>query len=387
MNTHTSRDANHGTRRRWWLGGTVVVLLALAWSTQGLAQAIGAPAEEEARQEEPPPPVFTDAIEVGARIAERTRTDKPVPVDVLPVDELATDSAPYDLSQLLQYIAPSFNSNRQSGSDGSDHVDAATLRGLGPDQVLVLINGKRRHPSSLVYLFGSRARGNVGTDLNTIPILAVDRIEILRDGAAAQYGSDAIAGVMNIVLRRDEALNVLLAAGGYTAGDGEYVQAAVNYGMPVGKQGTLNLTGEYSSRNLTDRSTPDEPRKIGDAAADNATFFYNVFVPYGNGSTFYGHGGYNQRDGLAGAWYRGGIGSDDIPSRNSAAMYPDGFVPNIGTNIQDLSVGFGNTTLLGDWTLDLSTTYGSNRMAYWISHTLNASIATQHDGISPTASS
>src|SRR5687768_12182589 len=174
-------------------------------------------------------------IEVGSRATERTRTDTPVPVDVLSVSEIADEAGQLDLGQLLQFTAPSFNSNRQSGSDGSDHVDAATLRGLGPDQVLVLINGKRRHTSSLVYIFGTRARGNVGTDLNTIPVSAIDRIEILRDGAAAQYGSDAIAGVINIILKKDRGLNVLLSGGQYTAGDGENLQVAVNYGIPVGR--------------------------------------------------------------------------------------------------------------------------------------------------------
>ncbi|HEY5610224.1 MAG TPA: TonB-dependent receptor, partial [Thermoanaerobaculia bacterium] len=341
-------------------------------------------------QEAPEVPQDPDAphvmvIEVGSRSdEERSRTDTPVPVDVLPVSEIADESGQVDLGQLLQFAAPSFNSNRQSGSDGSDHIDAATLRGLGPDQVLVLINGKRRHTSSLVYIFGSRARGNVGTDLNTIPVSAIERIEILRDGAAAQYGSDAIAGVINIVLRKDRALDVLLTGGAYTEGDGENEQVAVNYGVPIGAEGTLSLTGEILNREKTNRATPDEPRVIGDAATDNLTFFYNLDVPLGGDSTFYGHGGYNDRDGLAGAWYRDGVGSDDIPSRNSAEMYPNGFVPDIGTKIEDLSAAFGYRTLLGTWSVDLSTTYGSNRMAYEISNTLNASIATQSNGRSPT---
>jgi iron complex outermembrane receptor protein len=325
----------------------------------------------------------TMTIEVGSRSPERSRTDTPVPVDVVPVEEIATESGQLDLGQLLQFTAPSFNSNRQSGSDGSDHIDAATLRGLGPDQVLVLINGKRRHTSSLVYIFGSRARGNVGTDLNTIPVSAIERIEILRDGAAAQYGSDAIAGVINIVLRKDAGLDVLLSAGAYTAGDGQNEQIAVRYGLPLGERGTLNLTGEMLNRDKTNRATPDEPRVIGDSASDNLTFFYNLDVPAGAG-TFYGHGGYNDRDGLAGAWYRDGVGSDDIPSRNSAQMYPNGFVPNIGTDIRDFSAAFGYRTVIGAWSMDVSTTYGSNRMKFIIGDTLNASIATTHAGISPT---
>jgi iron complex outermembrane receptor protein len=342
------------------------------------------PALSVAAQEEEVPPPHTMVIEVGSRSAERSRTDTPVPVDVLAVDEVADESGHLDVGQLLQYTAPSFNTNRQSGSDGSDHVDAATLRGLGPDQVLVLINGKRRHSSSLVYLFGTRGRGNVGTDLNTIPVAAIDRIEILRDGAAAQYGSDAIAGVINIILKKDQALTVDLAVGAYTEGDGEMQQVAFNYGLPIGARGVLSLTGEFLDREKTNRATPDEPRVIGDAATENHTIFYNLDVPVGTHASFYGHGGWNDREGLAGAWYRGGIGSDDIPSRNSAAMYPDGFVPNIGTDIEDRSLAFGYRTLLGVWSADISTTWGKNRMSYLISDTLNASIATGNNGISAT---
>lgn len=371
--------------RRWpsWFLVPFLVLVGPALAQEPSSQKSPQKTEEERTQDPTQPHVMV--IEVGSRSGEeRSRTDTPVPVDVLPVSEIADEAGQLDLGQLLQFAAPSFNSNRQSGSDGSDHIDAATLRGLGPDQVLVLINGKRRHSSSLVYLFGSRARGNVGTDLNTIPVSAIERIEILRDGAAAQYGSDAIAGVINIILRKDRGLNALLSGGAYSAGDGETGQVALNYGLPVGERGTLSLTAEVLNRNLTDRATPDEPRVIGDAATDNLTFFYNLDVPLGAKSTFYGHGGYNDRDGLAGAWYRGGIGSDDIPSRNSAQMYPGGFVPSIGTAIEDYSAAFGYRTLAGAWSVDLSSTYGSNRMAYQISDTLNASIATLNNGISPT---
>ena len=342
-------------------------------------------------QETPPPtdepqepPKTTMVIEVGSRSPERSRTDTPVPVDVVAVEEIADESGQLDLGQLLQYVAPSFNSNRQSGSDGSDHIDAATLRGLGPDQVLVLINGKRRHTSSLVYIFGSRARGNVGTDLNTIPVSAIERIEILRDGASAQYGSDAIAGVINIVLKKSTGADVLLSAGEFTEGDGQNEQVAVNYGIPIGARGVLSLTGEMLNRDKTNRAGPGEPRVIGDSATENLTFFYNLDVPTSDTSAFYGHGGYNGRDGLAGAWYRDGAGSEDIPSRNSEQMYPNGFVPDIGTDIRDLSAAFGYRTLVGPWSMDISTTYGSNRMEFIISNTLNASIATLNNGISPT---
>lgn len=349
-----------------------------AMSTGLFAQDTTAAAEQQSEV------VVQETMIVGSRRIERSNTDTPVPVDVIPIADLATESGQLDLGQLLQFTAPSFNANRQSGSDGSDHVDAATLRGLGPDQVLVLINGKRRHTSSLVYIFGTRGRGNVGTDLNTIPVAAIERVEILRDGAAAQYGSDAIAGVINIVLRKDVGLDATLSAGQYQEGDGDYGQAALNYGWKIGDQGVLNLTGEFLVRDRTDRAGDDEPRTIGDAETENQTLFLNLDLPVGEQGTFYSHAGLNLRDGTAGAWYRDGAGSEDIPSRNSAAMYPNGFVPDINSDIEDYSAAFGYRTTLGAWYMDVSTTYGSNRMEYLISNTLNASIANSNNGISPT---
>ena len=142
-----------------------------------------------------------EVILVGSRSPKRTATDTAVPVDVIDVADIASTTGKVEVNEILQYAAPSFNASKQSGSDGADHIVPASLRGLGPDQTLVLINGKRRHQSSLVNVFGTRGRGNSGTDLNAIPANAIKRIEVLRDGASAQYGSDAIAGVINIVLK------------------------------------------------------------------------------------------------------------------------------------------------------------------------------------------
>src|SRR5829696_6541600 len=137
---------------------------------------------------------------IGSR-ATRTRTETAVPVDVIPVAQVINEIGQVDLNQILTFIAPSFQSSRQTISDGTDHIDPAQLRGLGTDQVLVLVNGKRRHQSALVNVNGTVNRGTVGTDLSAIPATAIERIEILRDGASAQYGSDAIAGVINIILK------------------------------------------------------------------------------------------------------------------------------------------------------------------------------------------
>ena len=157
-----------------------------------------------------------DVILVGTRGSGRAKIESPVPVDVIKLSEVGLNTARMDLTSSLNYAAPSFNYNKQSGADGADHVDIGTLRGLGPDQTLVLVNGKRRHSTALVGLFGTRGRGGSGVDLNGFSQFSVDRIEILRDGAAAQYGSDAIAGVMNVVLKKNVGeWNIVTGIAGY----------------------------------------------------------------------------------------------------------------------------------------------------------------------------
>ncbi|MCS6833998.1 MAG: TonB-dependent receptor plug domain-containing protein, partial [Flammeovirgaceae bacterium] len=203
---------------------------------------------------------------IGSRNQERTVMETPVPVDIIPIQQVTNIVGQIDIQQIMQFVAPSFNSNRQAGADGSDHIDAATLRGMGPDQVLVLINGKRRHTSSLVNVFGSRARGNVGTDLNTIPAAAIERIELLRDGASAQYGSDAIAGVINIVLKKNvDELSFNFTSGQYKEGDGTSVLGNMNYGAKIGEKGYINFSGEIWHRDKTNRAPAGNPRVIGDA--------------------------------------------------------------------------------------------------------------------------
>jgi iron complex outermembrane receptor protein len=200
-----------------------------------------------------------EVVVVGSRNPNRTATDTAVPVDVIDVTELVTAGPQVNLNQILNYVAPSFTSNTQTISDGTDHIDPASLRGLGPDQVLVLINGKRRHNSSLVNVNGTFGRGSVGTDLNAIPAASIQRIEVLRDGAAAQYGSDAIAGVINIVLKKSTSeltLNVTTGANfsensnSQTGGvDGETTNVSANYGVGLGeKGGFVNFTGDFDVR-------------------------------------------------------------------------------------------------------------------------------------------
>ncbi|WP_149275182.1 TonB-dependent receptor [Pareuzebyella sediminis] len=202
---------------------------------------------------------LAEVVIVGSRNPNRTATESTVPVDVIDMKELNNVAPQVNLNQILNYVAPSFTSNTQTISDGTDHIDPASLRGLGPDQVLVLINGKRRHTSSLINVNGTFGRGSVGTDLNAIPAAAIQRIEVLRDGAAAQYGSDAIAGVINIVLNKTvNELNTTVTTGAnftknandQTGGvDGESTNIAGSYGLPLGNNGGFfTLSGDFDVR-------------------------------------------------------------------------------------------------------------------------------------------
>jgi iron complex outermembrane recepter protein len=336
---------------------------------------------------------------VGTRSLKRSATETPVPVDIIPISKVMNQMGQVDLNQILQYAAPSFNSNRQSGADGADHVDPATLRGLGPDQTLVLINGKRRHQSALVNLFGSRGRGNTGTDLNTIPASAIERIEILRDGASAQYGSDAIAGVINIILKSNtNEVTANVTAGTYATGrggdldsdkgkilnnttDGLLLNANINYGFKLKNNGFFNITGDILKRNKTFRPNfeplyPDNFRKqFGDAAYTNGAVYFNSRMPLKDNTEFYSFGGVNYRATDAFAYTRSAESE-----RNVLSIYPNGFDPQIQSKIRDLSLSTGIRTKFGGWNADFNVTTGSNRFNYEVDKTLNASL----EGASPT---
>lgn len=338
-----------------------------------------------------------EIIVVGTRRLDRSAADTPVPIDQHELAATLHRSGQFDVGQVLQFRAPAFNSNRQVGADGADHIDSATLRGLGPDQTLVLVNGKRLHSVALVNVYGSRARGNTGTDLNTIPTLAIERIDVLRDGAAAQYGSDAIAGVINIGLKRGPQSEVVAALGEYTRGDGQSRQLAVHHGFDLSHRGYMNVTAEYLDRQPSNRN--DDPcrphREIGDASVQNRTIYINSALGVGESGEIYLHGGLQNRRGDASAYDRTGVdppcGLDThIPSRNSAAMYPDGFAPRIRTRLKDRTVSAGGRANFFGWSADLSVTHGRNSMQYIIGETLNASIANADllaggPGLSPTS--
>lgn len=312
---------------------------------------------------------------VGSRSLSRSATETPVPVDIIPLSEIATTSGQLDVNQMLQYVAPSYNANQQSGADGSDHVDPASIRGLGPDQTLVLINGKRRHQSSLINIFGTRGRGNTGTDLNAIPVSAIDRIEILRDGASAQYGSDAIAGVINIVLKSGvDEFTGFVTSGVTTEGDGEKVQVNGNYGFRIGEKGFVNMTMDYLHKGRTNRAAdPNEydiyRRQFGDAESDNFGAYFNSEVPINDKTKFYAFGGFNFRDTDAYAWSRG---ADE--ERNVLAIYSGGFDPHILSKISDKSLSAGIKGDLKGWKVDFNNTYGDNMFHYFVEGSLNATM-------------
>lgn len=311
---------------------------------------------------------------VGSRrVGAASSTDTPVAIDFIPMTKAAEQSGQFDLAQVLSNLSPSFNSTRQTGADGADLIDSAALRGLGSDQTLVLVNGKRRHTVALVNLFGARNRGNTGTDMNAIPVMAIREVQVLRDGAAAQYGSDAIAGVINIDLKRSLGCESVLGYGQYTAGDGKNWLASAYCGVAVAG-GVVGITGEYYDRGRSNRSEPGNPRIIGDTKSENQTVYLNGDIPLGAGKLYFTAGA-QQRDASSAAWGREGIGSEDIPSRNSAAMYPNGFVPFIDGDVDDRWGTVGYRWAVGEWNADVSQTYGYNRLKYDINNTLNASIA------------
>lgn len=208
-----------------------------------------------AAQEKESEKQIEDVIIVGNRNAKRTKLETPVPVDVINIEKIQKSSPQTTVQDLLNYVIPSFNSVRQSASDGTEHIDPVSLRGMGPDQVLVLVNGKRRHTTSLVNYQNTVGNGSVGTDLSTIPIIAIDRIEVLRDGAAAQYGSDAIAGVINIILKKNIGASASATYGLTGRNDGETYQAGINYGTSLGKKESyINLSLQLNYRGKTTRT-------------------------------------------------------------------------------------------------------------------------------------
>ncbi|WP_156907045.1 TonB-dependent receptor plug domain-containing protein [Epilithonimonas caeni] len=415
-----------------------------------------------------------EVVLVGSRSGGRSKADSPVPVDVFNLKDIQQSLPQTNINQILNTIAPSFTSTIQTNADGSDHLDPAQLRGLGPDQTLVLINGKRRHTSALVNVNGAPGRGTVGTDLNAIPAFALSRIEVLRDGASAQYGSDAIAGVMNLQLKRDTGkLTGQFNYGGYLTSaandhtgnyDGQQFQVDLNYGNKIGQKGGfynitwssqfrdptrragtesgniynaynaiekraaengVNLSSYFNNinnlkgtageqdfvdlihqyaqgvnyfdsgfqsniqnastitalqgllgANYTDQelayrglTRKDFNMQVGQSKLNNHQLFANIEVPLNDDWKVYTFGGYSIRDGASGGFYR-----RPNQSRTFTGLYPDGYLPEIHTRIQDVSLSAGIKGKWDGWNVDFSNTFGQNSFDYTIENTGNTSL-------------
>ena len=413
-----------------------------------------------------------DVVVLGSRNPTRTVTESAVPIDVISMKDIASQGPQVNLNQILNMVAPSFTSNTTTVADGTDHIDPAQLRGLGPDQVLVLINGKRRHTSSLVNINGSPGRGSVGTDLNAIPAFAIEKIEVLRDGASAQYGSDAIAGVININVKKNtNKLDVALFGGGnlskgandHTGGiDGANYQLDLNYGTGLGKEKSfINATASFQLRDATSRAkdvtgnlfnaynaveqraaeagtninslygninnTPNTAQilttikqyaptvgyftaaqqtaitgaanisqmqtalnfdatagelayrglerrnfnmRVGQSSLKSAQFFLNAAYPITDKLEAYAFGGTSYRDGEAAGFYR-----RPNQARSYTGLYPNGFLPEIHSTINDVSIAAGlRGMIFENWNFDLSNTFGRNAFDYGVENTVNASL-------------
>ena len=352
--------------------------------------------------------LLEDFVIVGSRKAQRSKYNSIAPVDIVKLSDVQLQVPQIGINELLSQLVPSFNANRQSASDGTEHIDPASLRGLGPDQVLVLINGKRRHTTSLVNYQNTVGNGAVGTDLNAIPTSAIDRIEVLRDGASAQYGSDAIAGVINIILKKNTGLTASTTGGGSSRGDGGLFNLNVNYGTGFNKdKGFINLTFEANRRNATNRSqnhnlsifdnsfaydfsnNSDSSRQVddaiiadrglsrndfnfhvGDAKAINIQSFINFGYKISANTEVYASSSFGARNGT-------GYGFRRLPSELRTvvtSIFPNGFQPTLNSSINDFSLITGIKQQLGDWTLDLSNTFGRNSFGYTVKNSNNSSM-------------
>ena len=336
---------------------------------------------------------------LGSRVANRSATESAVPIDIIDANSLKKGGFT-ELGQSLQTTAPSFNFTRTQVSDGSDLFRPATLRGLQPDQTLVLVNGKRRHNQAIFGLNGTVGAGAAGTDMNAIPLSALSNVQVLRDGAAAQYGSDAIAGVINLSLNDSTGITTgFIQAGSTGEGDGDKVSLGLNRGFELGDDGGfINLSLEYRDYNGTNRAQKDTtgsstiaPGELsdtvrwgeGDAASEFVSTFYNMAIPLSNDNEFYSFGGFSNRTALGNGFFR----AFNSASQNISQVYPDGFLPRIDNEAQDTSIAVGVRGLLNDdWKFDVSVVHGRNKYDFNSENTLNASYAAEYVASNPSAS-
>lgn len=370
-----------------------------------LAAFSGAALAQESAPVSPPAPAASAAsaqgeveevIVTGTVAKGRTVLDSPVPIDLISADDLARSGVVSDeLGQAIAVIAPSFNFPRQSNSGTSDHVRAGQLRGLSPDQLLVLVNGKRRHTSAIVNSETKIGRGTAAVNLNTIPLSAVGRVEILRDGAGAQYGSDAVAGVINVLLDTDPSRTDLevtfgqhithLDATDQHITDGETFTLAASTGFALPNEGFLRIGIDLENRNKTNRAGFDEIPFFEDGANGylagrrNYTMGDPNSEAYGawfNGEAHvgevvvYGFGTFSNRETTGGAaFFRYPVGFANVLS-----VYPDGYRPRTRADDQDFSFTAGAEWELGAFAADSSVSYGRDELEFGVDGSLNPSL-------------
>jgi iron complex outermembrane receptor protein len=357
-------------------------------------------------------------VVIGSRARHTAADELAVPVDVFTPEQIQSQGTS-ETAQILAQLAPSVNFPRQSVSDATEIVRPFTMRGLSPDHTLVLLNGKRRHHTALIHYYGAgEGAGSSGIDMNAIPAGAIGRLEVLRDGAAAQYGSDAIAGVVNVVLKEG-------SFGPFLTGDlGEYMTSKENpaalpngsgsrpayphdgrtvdvnggWGLPLGR-GSLGLFAEYRDRQPTNRAGPDPTDMFvtgdadavvngelvaknnsiampnhhwGDGSSKDVMTFLNASFPFDPASPsagLYAFGGYSFRRGAGFGYFR-----PPISERNWPAIYPNGFLPKFAPDVLDFSGAGGVRGILSGWSYDLGGTVGHNGFKYNLENTLNTSL-------------
>ncbi|KQQ33326.1 TonB-dependent receptor [Duganella sp. Leaf126] len=356
-------------------------------------------------------------VVTGTRVSNRSVLDTASAVDVISAKTLNNNGVT-EVSESLSKVLPALNFPRPGLTDGTDTVRPVTLRGLAPDQVLVLVNSKRRHASSLVNVNGTIGRGSASTDINTLPAGIINTVEVLRDGAAAQYGSDAIAGVINFRLRENRSGGALTATGGvrkteYSFNpvtpptglglsvpterqrtDGQTYTVGGWKGFALGDDGFLTVAAELKQQRHSERSAYDtrqfyprvgnassgafDPRELtvnrydtwsGDPNLKQATLFANAGQTLASGQKVYGWASYQRRASESAAFFR-----RPLQDENIAAIYPDGFLPVIEPTVTDFSAALGTTWSGQGWDYDTSLTYGKNKMAFDVTNTLNRSI-------------
>jgi iron complex outermembrane recepter protein len=411
---------------RKWLAAVV----GLASPT--LLVTVAAVAQDRAANEGP----LEELVVTGIRGEARSVTESTTPIDVLSAEEFSRQGST-DLSSLVRKVVPSYNVNTQPTNDASAIVRPANLRGLAPDHALVLVNGKRRHRSAVIYWIGNGVSdGAQAADISAIPASALERVEVLRDGASAQYGSDAIAGVMNFILKDDDhGGNLEARYGGYYAGDGAQYTLSGNIGLPLTDSGFANLSFEYGETDPTSRSAQREdaaaliaagntavgnPAQIWGSSRvdDDLKLFVNLGLELNDAVELYGHGNYVTRKSLADFYYRNpntreGVYSNDegetlligdltpddagvcptvpitdnVPDAAALAavfadancfsyqeMFPGGFAPRFGADMRDYAALAGIRGMLGERLhWDVSAGYGYDRVDFFIFNTINAS--------------